>query len=251
MEAEPAPYLSVVIPAYNEEERLRRFVPGIVASLEAGYSAFEIIVVSDGSADGTARTTRELAMRYPSVRLIELKRNRGKGGAVRTGMLAARGRYVLFTDADQSTPIGEVAKLLAKLEDEGFDMAIGSRSVPGAEVRQRQGWGRALAGKLFGVGTRLFCIRGFHDTQCGFKAMRGEVARDVFAQVTSDTAIFDIEMLMVAAREGYRVAELPVEWTHDPDSRIAYDLRRSLRIWRELFRIRQAQRVGLPLRAKR
>jgi len=237
------PYLSVVIPAYNEEERLKKHVPDIVAHL-AGKS-FEIIVVNDGSQDGTA----QVAKSFPSVRVIDLNPNRGKGGVVKAGMLAAQGRYVLFTDADQSTPIGEIDKLLAKLEA-GYDMAIGSRAIPGAEVDQPQVWYRALAGKLFGIGTKLLCIRGIYDTQCGFKAMKCEVAQKVFPQVTSNTAIFDIEMLVVATREGYRIAEVPVHWVHDPDTRIPYNLRRALSIWGELFRICRAQHVRWPLRAK-
>lgn len=237
-------YLSVVIPAYNEEQRLKKHLPAIRAYL-AGRS-FEIIVVNDGSTDGTARAAEELG-----ARLVDLQPNRGKGGAVRAGMLAARGRYVLFTDADQSTPICEVEKLLQKIEREGYDIAIGSRAVPGAQVEQPQVWYRALAGKLFGLGTKLLCIRGIADTQCGFKCMRREVAQKVFPQVTSNTAIFDIEMLVVATREGYRVAEVPVEWVHDPDTRIPYNLRRALRIWAELFRIRRVQRVGWPLKARK
>ena len=235
--------LSVVIPAYNEEDRLKKHLPGIKSYL-AGKS-FEIIVVNDGSQDGTARVAQELG-----VRLIDLQPNRGKGGAVKAGMLAAQGRYVLFTDADQSTPIGEVEKLLAKL-DAGYDMAIGSRAVPGAEVEQPQVWYRALAGKLFGLGTRTFCICGIADTQCGFKAMKREVAQKVFLQVTSNTAIFDIEMLVVATREGYRIAEVPVHWVHDPDTRIPYNFRRALGIWGELFRINRAQHVVWPLKVKK
>jgi dolichyl-phosphate beta-glucosyltransferase len=251
METESAPYLSVVIPAYNEQERLRKHVPGIVAYLSGKNLRFVIVVVNDGSEDDTARVTEELARTCPMVQLITLNPNRGKGGAVRAGMLAARGQYVLFTDADQSTPIGEADKLLAKLEHDGYDIAIGSRSMPGAGVEQPQVWYRMLAGKLFGVATGLLAIRGFHDTQCGFKCMKREVAQKVFSQVTSNTAIFDIEMLVVATRVGYRIAEVPVKWVHDPDTRIPYNLRRALRIWGELFRIRRAQRVGWPLKARK
>lgn len=243
--------LSVVIPAYNEEERLKRFLPGIVAWLKGRDQSFEIIVVNDGSKDGTARMTEELAKTLPIVRLINLNPNRGKGGAVRMGMLAATGKVVLFTDADQSTPIEELDRLLPKLERDGYDMAIGSRAVPGAEVELPQAWYRALAGKLFGLGTKALCIRGLYDTQCGFKAMTREVAQKVFSQVTSDTAIFDIEMLVVATREGFRVAEVPVHWVHDPDTRIPYNLRRALKIWGELFRIRSVQKVGWPLRVRK
>jgi dolichyl-phosphate beta-glucosyltransferase len=247
---EARPYLSVVIPAYNEHERLKRFVPGIVKFLQSKGRPFEIIVVNDGSQDDTAKVTRELSTGFPMVRLIDLNPNRGKGGAVKAGMLDARGQFVLFTDADQSTPITEVEKLLSKLEREGFDMAIGSRAVPGARVEQPQVWYRTLAGKLFGVGTRILCIRGLYDTQCGFKAMKREVAQKVFPRVTSNSAIFDIEMLVVATREGYRIAEIAVRWVHDPDTRIPYNMRRAVDIWLELFRINKAQKVGWALKAR-
>ncbi len=247
---EARPYLSVVIPAYNEQERLQRFVPGIVEFLQSKGQPFEIVVVNDGSQDDTALVARELSKKFPMLRLIDYHPNRGKGAAVKAGMLEARGQCVLFTDADQSTPITEVDKLLAKMEGSGYDMAIGSRSMPGARVEQPQAWYRALAGKLFGIGTRLFCIHGIHDTQCGFKAMKHEVAQKVFQQVTSNSAIFDIEMLVVATREGFRVAEVAVKWVHDPDTRIPYNLRRALHIWGELFRIRRAQRLLWSLKAR-
>ena len=238
-----APELSIIIPAYNEAARLLHRIPAIQTHL-AGKS-FEIIVVNDGSQDGTAAAVQA----FPGVRLLELQPNRGKGGAVKAGMLAARGRYVLFTDADQSTPIAEMDKLLAKLAA-GYDLAIGSRAVPGAVVEQPQVWYRMLAGKLFGLGTRLFCLRGIYDTQCGFKGMTWEVAQTVFPQVTSDSAIFDIELLVVATRAGYRVAEVPVHWVHDPDTRIPYNFWRAVSIWGELFRICRLQRGACPLRVK-
>jgi len=129
-------------------------------------------------------------------------------------------------------------------------MAIGSRSMPGARVEQPQVWYRTLAGKLFGVGTKLFCIHGIHDTQCGFKAMKREVAQKVFPRVTSNSAIFDIEMLVVATHEGCRIAEIAVKWVHDPDTRIPYNLRRAVRIWYELFRINWTQKVLWSLKAR-
>jgi dolichyl-phosphate beta-glucosyltransferase len=247
---EARPHLSVVIPAYNERERLTRFGPGIVEFLQSKGKVFEIIVVNDGSTDDTAAVARTLSKTFGMLRLIDLNPNRGKGGAVKAGMLDAKGDYVLFTDADQSTPITEVDKLLEAMERGGYDMAIGSRSMPGARVEQPQVWYRALAGKLFGIGTRLFCISGIYDTQCGFKAMKHDVAQKVFPKVTSNSAIFDIEMLVVATREGYRIAEIPVKWVHDPDTRIPYNLRRAIRIWLELFRINRAQHVTWPLKAR-
>ncbi len=237
--------MSVVIPCYREAERLRRHLPGLLEYLKGRGAGFEVLVVDDGSPDDTAAVAQSFG-----VGVISYRPNRGKGGAVKAGMLAGRGRYVMFCDADQSTPMGELEKLLEKVRDEGFEVAIGSRAALGAMVEKGQVWYRKLAGKMFGVATRWLCVRGVADTQCGFKLMTREAARKIFSQVTSDTAIFDIEMLVVAAREGYRVAEVPVKWVHDPDTRIPYNARRALRVWAELFRIRRAQRVGWPVRVK-
>jgi dolichyl-phosphate beta-glucosyltransferase len=243
-------YLSVVIPAYNEEKRLLRHVPGIVSFLSGKDRPFEIIVVDDGSQDATARVTKELAKKYPMMRMISYKPNCGKGGAVRRGMLAAQGRYVLFTDADQSTPITEVDKLLAKIESEHYDMAIASRRVAGAKVEESQAFFRALSSRLFAVAVRALCIRGIADTQCGFKCMTRDVAQKVFLQVTTNSPLFDVEMLVVAVHEGYRIAEVPVRWVHDADTRIPYTYRRSVGIWGELLHIRRAQRIGWPVTVK-
>lgn len=235
-----SPEISIVIPAYNEAARLPRHVEHIRQHF--GTRAHEIIVVDDGSRDETSDVARRLG-----VTVIRLEPNRGKGAAVRAGMMAARGRYVLFTDADESTPIAEAEKLLERLQG-GWDVAIGSRAVPGAEVRQPQAWYRALAGKLFGLAARAWVVGGVHDTQCGFKMFRREVAHRVFPRVESPTAIFDIELLARVAQEGYRVAEVPVRWQHDPDTRIPYNVRKALAIWVELVRIKRRvgrrQRVG-------
>ena len=242
--------LSIFFPALNDAGTIASLVITARRTARRLTPDFEIIVVNDGSQDGTAQVTRELSKAFPMMRLIDLNPNRGKGGAVKAGMLDAQGQYVLFTDADQSTPITEVDKLLGKMEHENYDMAIGSRSMPGARVEQPQVWYRSLAGKLFGIGAKILCIHGIRDTQCGFKAMKREVAQKVFPRVTSNSAIFDIEMLVVATREGCRIAEVAVKWVHDPDTRIPYNLRRALKIWGELFRINRAQKVLWPLKAR-
>ena len=244
------PYLSVVIPSYNEEDRLTQHVPSLVTYLKQQGKPFEIIVVNDGSKDRTAAVTRELAKQYPMVRLIDLNPNRGKGGAVRAGMLDARGRFVLFTDADQATPIDQVEKLLPKLDGEGYDVAIGSRYMPGSDVQRAQVWHRALLGRLFRITSRLLCIRGIADTQCGFKAMTYEAAQKVFTQVTSNSPIFDVEMLILAIQEGYRIAELPVKWVHHEATRIPYNMSRAWHTWWELLRIRSAHGVVWPLKVR-
>jgi dolichyl-phosphate beta-glucosyltransferase len=240
-------YLSIVIPCYKEETRLVTAIPEIV-SFVAPKGPFEIIVVDDGSPDGTARVTEELAKTYPQVRLITYKPNRGKGGAVRTGMLAAQGKYVLFADADQSTPIWELDKLLAKLERDGYDMAIASRRLPGADVVTSQTCGRRLASRLFWLTVRALAVRGVADTQCGFKCMKREVAQKVFPQVVTNTPVFDVEMLIVAAHEGYRVIEIPVRWVHHHDTRIPYNLRRAWQTLLEIFRIMYRHGVWWPIK---
>jgi len=244
------PYLSIVIPSYNEEKRLKRAIPSIVTYLSAKQQPFEIIIVDDGSKDNTGGVTKEFSTKHPEVKLVSLQPNQGKGGAVKTGMLEAKGQFVLFTDADQSTPIEELDKLLIAIEQRGYDMAIGSRAAQGAEVEESQVWYRALAGKLFGIATKALCVRGIADTQCGFKCMKRSVAQKVFSQVTSSTAIFDIEMLVVTTREGFSIAEIPVKWVHDTDTRIPYNLKRAIMIWLELFRICTVQKVSWPLKAK-
>ena len=242
-------HLSIVIPAYKEETRLVRAIPEIVAFV-APKGSFEIIVVDDGSPDSTARVTEELAKTYPQVRLISYKPNRGKGNAVRTGMLAAEGRYVLFADADQSTPIQELDKLLVKLERDGYDMAIASRRLPGSDVVTSQTRARRLASRLFWLVVRVLAVRGVADTQCGFKCMTREVAQKIFPQVLTDTPVFDVEMLIVAVHEGYRVIEIPVRWVHHHDTRIPYNFRRAWLTLLELFRIMRRHHVWWPVKVK-
>jgi dolichyl-phosphate beta-glucosyltransferase len=244
-------YISVVIPAYNEAARLPRAAREIAAHLQKIGKNFEIIVVNDGSTDDTARVAQELSRDFPMLKLISLNPNQGKGGAVKTGMLAASGSLVLFTDADQSTPIDQLDKLLPKIEREGFDIAFGSRAARGAEVEQSQAWHRMLAGKIFGKISTALLIRGIKDTQCGFKLMTREAAQKIFPRVTSRTAIFDLEMFVLAARENLRCAEVPVRWVHDPDTRIPYNVRRALRIFAEVFRIRRAQNVFWPVKVRK
>lgn len=243
------PYLSIVIPCYNEEKRLPRAIPEIAAFV-APKGDFEIVVVDDGSRDATAQVARDLAKTYPQVRVISYQPNQGKGHAVRTGMLAAQGRYVLFADADQSTPISELDKLLVKLERDGYDIAIASRWLPQSQVIIAQSKGRRLASRLFWLAVWMLAVRGVADTQCGFKCMKREAAQKIFSQLKTNSPVFDVEMLVVAVREGYRVAEVPVRWIHDHDTRIPYNLRRAWESLLEIFRILRRHRVWWPVRVK-
>jgi len=231
-----APALSVIIPAYNEEARLAPTVREAVAFLRVRRQPFELIVVDDGSRDGTSALVRRLAEEAPEVRLIRLAENQGKGLAVRTGIVNSQGDRVLFTDADGATPIGELARLEAALEG-GAEVAIGSRALYGEGTVVAARWYRRAMGRSFHALVELLTVRGIQDTQCGFKLFRGAVAHDLFSRMRMPGFSFDVEVLLMAQRGNYRIAEVPVNWTHQPGSRISL-VRDSLRMARDLFIIR-------------
>lgn len=229
------PALSVVIPAYNEERRLGetlRRVDAFLAPLPADY---ELIVVDDGSSDGTAAAARAFSPARGRLRLLRNRRNRGKGASVRRGLAAARGGRVLFSDADLSTPITELPRLDAAL-DRGAAVAIGSRAVRGSRVLIPQPLYRMLMGKIFNRFVQLLVLPGLHDTQCGFKLFTREAARAIFRRQTLCGFGFDVEVLYLARRQGWAVAEVPVEWRNSLQSRVSPG-RDSLRMFLDLFRI--------------
>ena len=211
------PPLSIVIPAYNEAARLGPTLERVLAFVAAERPGSEIIVVDDGSRDDTAARAR--AVGGERVIVIELGQNRGKGAAVRKGMLAARGRRVLFSDADLATPIEEVGKLEAAL-DAGADVAIASRALGGSDIRVRQHPVRELMGRSFNLMVRLAVMGGIKDTQCGFKLFTRAAAQDLFGQATIDGFAFDVEVLWLA-RGRYQVAEIPVVWRHVDESKVS------------------------------
>ena len=225
-------FLSVVIPAYNEARRLGPSLEALRRRLELRFARFELIVVDDGSRDGTAA----LARGFSGARLIELGRNRGKGAAVREGMLAAKGDFALFTDADLSTPIEEVEPFLDRLKA-GADIVIGSRALPGSELRVRQSRLRESMGKIFNRVMRALCGLPYRDTQCGFKAFTKDAARAVFSRARIDGFAFDVEALTIARSLRLKVEERPVPWTNSPDSRVRI-VRHSLEMLRDVLRIR-------------
>jgi dolichyl-phosphate beta-glucosyltransferase len=212
--------LSVVIPAYNEAERLPRSLERILAYLEGEGRNFEVLVVDDGSSDGTADAAEAL-LGYLGARGRVLRNpvNLGKGASVRRGMLAARGARVLFTDADLSAPIEEVVKLERALDD-GAGVAIGSRAVDRRLVEERQPFPRDVMGRLFNFVVRLSAVQGIGDTQCGFKLFAGELVAPIFARTRIDRFGFDVEVLALAQRLGTTVAEIPVRWRNSPGSRV-------------------------------
>jgi dolichyl-phosphate beta-glucosyltransferase len=214
----PPPALSIVVPAFDEELRLGAALDRLAAWSAEDARALEIVVVDDGSRDRTAEVAAE--PRAVDVRLVRLAENRGKGAALKAGVAVARGELVLVTDADLSTPIAEIARLEAALGD--ADVVLGSRAVAESRLVVRQSLWRETAGKLFNRVVQLLGIRGVADTQCGFKLLRGEAARELFALLTIDRFAYDVELVWLARRLGFRVCEVGVEWRNDPASRVRF-----------------------------
>jgi dolichyl-phosphate beta-glucosyltransferase len=235
--------LSVIIPAFNEERRIGPTLERILAYLHAARWTAEVLVVIDGSTDGTARVVRGVESKLVPVRLLDATENRGKGSCVRRGMLEARGDLRLFTDADLSTPIEEVERLVHAIED-GHDVAIGSRRLPGSRITLAQPWWRRAMGRTFAWCVQQVGVPGIADTQCGFKLFSANAAMQIFRRQRIDAFGFDVEVLWIARRLGLRVAEVPVTWTDDPRSSVrpAAD---SLRMLTDLVRIRRADRRGV------
>lgn len=213
------PDITVVVPAFNEEHRLPATLSDLVAYFAGRDETAEIIAVDDGSLDGTERVIADWCARHPQVRSIRLPENRGKGAAVRAGVLAATGSQVLFTDADGATPIEELERLRAALAD-GADIAIGSRAKHGGNVTVDAKWHRRLIGRVFHRMVETIAVTGFADTQCGFKLFRATVARELFSAQRVDGFGFDVEILLAARMGGYRIDEVPVNWTHQTGSSI-------------------------------
>lgn len=231
-----APELSIVIPAYNEESRIEPTIRETVSYCRSGGRAFELILVDDGSTDGTSAVGRRLAEEFGELRVIRLAANHGKGYAVRTGVVNALGRGVLFADADGATPISEIERLERALYA-GADLAVGSRALPAEGVQVHAKMYRHIIGRTFHHLVEWLADAGVKDTQCGFKLFRSSVAQDLFSRMRMSGFSFDVELLVMARRRGYQVAEVPVNWTHQPGSKVRLTLD-SLRMAADLFRIR-------------
>ncbi len=234
--SDECPRLSIIVPAFDEEKRLGASLKRMLAYFDSVDYPFEILVVDDGSADDTVRLVNTISQCRPQVRLLSYQPNKGKGHAVRYGILRARGERVLFCDADLATPIEEVEKLLAKL-DEGYDIAIGSRDVKGSQLLKRQSAIREFGGRFFNQLVQLIAVPGIHDTQCGFKLFTQCAAQDIFRRCQVDHFAFDVEVLFLALRFHLRVAEVPVRWAHQEGSKVRF-LRDAWRMVKTLFRIR-------------
>ena len=231
-----AVHLTVVIPAFDEVARIGPTLEQVRRYLQEQSFDSEVVVVVDGGRDGTLALVRAATTDWPTLRVLDNGANRGKGYSVRRGMLTARGRYLLFSDADLSTPIAEVERLITALEA-GADIAIGSRALAGSDVRVRQSWWRQSMGRIFNHIVQLVAVPGIRDTQCGFKCFRRDVARRIFARQRTTRFSFDVELLWIARKLDYRVVEVPVTWVNDPSSRV-HPVSDSLRMLVDLARLR-------------
>ena len=234
------PWLSFVIPAYNEERRIVSTLLSVTAYLRARRIPSEIVVVDDGSFDGTAHLVEQFAQEHPEVRLLRQARNLGKGAAVRTGMLAARGEWRVFSDADGSTPIEEVERLLAAAAG-GATVVIGSRAIGSEDTRTERRLGRAVVGRVFAFFVNWWAVPGIADTQCGFKLFDRRSAEWIFERQRLDDFAFDVEILFLAQRHGLEIVEVPVNWSDVDGSKVEL-LRDSSRMLWAVARMRKMHR---------
>jgi dolichyl-phosphate beta-glucosyltransferase len=208
--------LSIVIPAFNESRRLGPTLRRVVDYLRQSGSRYEVLVVDDGSTDGTSEVAREFASE--GVRVLRQEVNRGKGAVLKAGVLESRGREVLLSDADLSTPIEDIERLRPHLAE--AELVLGSRAVEGSEIEQHQPFYREMMGRTFNFIIQLVGVRGLRDTQCGFKLLDGDVARKLFAELQIQRFAYDVELVWLARRHGYRIAEVGVRWKDSPSSKV-------------------------------
>jgi len=239
-----APHLSIVVPAWNEQDRIGASLDRIRGWLERQPEPHEVLVVDDGSQDETAQRVTQAAAAWPELRLLQLPRNQGKGAATRHGVLAAQGRWILCSDADLSTPIDYAAQLLRA--GERAPVVIGSRSIEGSDITRSQPPHRVIMGRVFNWAARSVTPGGHADTQCGFKLYRADAARDIFSRLTISGFAFDVEVLFLAHRLGWEVLEVPVAWHNDERTTVS-SLSDPPRMLVDIMRIRRRHR-GLAAR---
>ncbi len=228
--------LSVIIPAYNEAHRISDTLVSIKDYLSKQDYDWEVLVVSDGSKDETSRIVSEFASQNPNFRLIDNKKNHGKGYVVQQGMLGAKGDFRLFTDADNSTTINQIEKFWPFFNQD-YDIVIGSIEIKGAEIFENAQWYRRFLGRLSKYLIRLVAgLWEIHDTQRGFKLFTAKASQDIFSRVKIDRFGFDIEVLAIAKKLGYKIKEVPVVWSNPGESKVS--LKSYIQTFRELFKIR-------------
>lgn len=234
-------YLSVIIPAYNEEKRLPQTLRAVADYLRRQNYSWEVVVVSDGSRDRTPDIVRELSIQEPRIRLFHYQQNRGKGYAVKYGMTQVSGEVRLFMDADNSTTIDHFDHMRSFLPM-GFDVVIGSRDVAGAHVAVHQAWWKEKLGDLGNLWIRFWAVPGILDTQAGFKVFTAKAAEDVFPRLKIDRWGFDVEALAVARYLGYKVIERPIRWVNDPNSKVSAGA--YLQVLKEVVQVRLNMWLG-------
>ncbi|MCB0197241.1 MAG: glycosyltransferase family 2 protein [Anaerolineae bacterium] len=237
----PPILLSVIIPAYNEEGRLPGTLLKLVDFLTAQEFRSEVIVVDDGSDDKTAEIAEEFAAEYPWIQLVQPGRG-GKGHAVKAGMLLSEGEYAFLCDADLAMPVTELPKFLPPRQN-GYQIAIGSREGEGA-VRYNEPGYRHLMGRVFNWVVKVLAVPGFEDTQCGFKCFHRSVVNDLFSHQTIDGFGFDVEVLYVAQKRGYKIIEVPIHWYYQSESKV-HPIRDTIRMVQDILLVRKNDREGL------
>jgi dolichyl-phosphate beta-glucosyltransferase len=237
--------LSLIIPAYNEEQRFGPQLGQVLEYLRARYPDFELIIVDDGSRDGTADVVRAAIADEPRAKLLSYQPNRGKGYAIRQGVAASIGEAVIFTDADLSTPLDEIPHALEQLK--AAPIVIGSRDLPTSDVRVKQSFFRRFASEFFRWARHLMVgLQTIADTQCGFKAYRGPIARQLYEHAFVDRFMFDIEILYLAERAGLKIVEMPVRWTDVAGSKVRF-WEGLVNMVRDLWRIRVGHRKTIRI----
>lgn len=234
--------ISVIIPTFNEERRIETAIRTVAAYFAHAGTDYEVVVADDGSSDHTAVVVRRLRDEGFPVRFLTARAHRGKGAAVRRGVMASREDFVLVTDADLSTPMEELDNLFEHIGN-GGDIAIGSRGLSDSRLVVRQPAYREWSGRIFNLLVRMLLLRGIWDTQCGFKLLRGSTARELFQHCTIDGFAYDVEVLALAIKAGVRVAEVPVSWAHNAESKVSVG-RDAVGMFIDLCRIAMRMRTG-------
>jgi glycosyltransferase involved in cell wall biosynthesis len=233
------PYLSIIVPAYNEAERISTTLLDMEKRLQDMDFSYEIIVVNDGSKDKTVDVVRSLEKNVKNLKLLDLVKNVGKGGAVRAGMLAGKGNIRIFTDADNSTSIDQVKNMLPYFssgEKGGYGVVLGSRMVAGAKLEPAEPWYRGIIGRILNLIIQFFLLPGIWDTQCGFKAFTAEAAERVFSVAKINGWGFDFEAIAIARTIGYRIKEIPVRWVNDTRTHVTFGA--GFTFLRDIFKVR-------------
>lgn len=233
--------LSIVIPAYKEEKRISIILEAIKKYIKKKEFKIETLVVVDGSPDKTAEVARSFADTLPGLRVLERQENRGKGGTVEEGIMAAKGKYIIFTDADNSTPIEQVDKLLPFMTK--YEVVIGSRYIEGGKLAIPQSIVRRVGSRVLNIIIQILAIRGIKDTQCGFKMFQHDAAKEIFKRTTITNFSFDIEVLAIAKKLGYRIKEVGITWYDNPHSTVN-PLSDGWRMIKDTWTIRKRVREG-------